>query len=352
MSSKKKVIVGISAGDFNGIGIEVILKTFSEPMMFDFCTPVVYGNSKVVAYHKKYLPSIEKVNYQHISELGSALPKTINILNCWEDDVIINLGQPSQKAGECALLALNEALKDLQAKKIDVLVTAPLNKSLIKTKDKEFTGHTGYITQKFGLSESLMLLVSERLRVGLVTEHIPLREVAEQANGKKIYAKLEMLNASLQRDFGITGPKIAVLGLNPHAGDQGAIGKEEKEVIIPTITKAQENGILAFGPYPADGLIGSGHYKKFDAVLAMYHDQGLVAFKAISFETGVNYTAGLPIIRTSPDHGTAYDLAGKDKASHESFREAVLLAVELYHKRTDYDEFTANPLKKKALEQD
>ncbi|HXH20261.1 MAG TPA: 4-hydroxythreonine-4-phosphate dehydrogenase PdxA [Chitinophagales bacterium] len=348
----KRVKAGITIGDINGIGLEVILKTFNEPKMFDFCIPVLYGNANVVAYHKKHFPTVDKLNLHPIRDFNEINPKNLNIINCWEEEVIINFGQPSQKAGDCALLALDTALNDILAKKIDVLVTAPLNKSTVKPKGKEFTGHTGYITQKCGLNDSLMMLVSERLRVGLVTEHIPIREIAEQANSKKILTKLEIMNHSLKKDFGITGPKIAVLGLNPHSGDSGVIGKEEKEVIAPAVAKAQESGILAFGPYPSDGFFGSALYKKFDAVLAMYHDQGLTPFKAISFDTGVNFTAGLPIIRTSPDHGTAYDIAGKDCANHESFREAVFLAVDVCHHRTEYLEYTAHPLKKREIAQD
>ncbi len=348
----KRVKVGITIGDINGIGVEVILKAFNEPMLFDFCIPVLYGNANVVAYHKKNLPSVDKLNIHPIKDFNAINPKNLNIINCWEEEVIINLGQPSQKAGDCALLALDEALKDILAKKIDVLVTAPLNKSTVKPKGKEFTGHTGYLTQRCGLTDSLMMLVSERLRVGLVTEHISIKEVAEQANSKKILTKLEIMNGALKKDFGISGPKIAVLGLNPHAGDNGVIGKEEKEVIAPAIAKAQESGILAYGPYPSDGFFGSAHYKKFDGVLAMYHDQGLTPFKSISFDTGVNYTAGLPIIRTSPDHGTAYDIAGKDKANHESFQQAVMVAYDAFRNRTDYNEYAANPLHKREIEQD
>ncbi len=349
--SDKRVKAGITLGDFNGVSAEVILKTFNEPMMYDFCTPVLYGSSKVLAYHRQHL-DLDKVNIQVVKDADTLHPKTLNVINCWEEDVIFNLGQASTKAGDCALLALDEALKDILAKKIDVLVTAPLNKSQVKPKGKEFTGHTGYITQRCGMTDSLMLLVSDRLRVALVTEHISIKEVAEQANAKKIYTKLEILNNTLKKDFAIPGPKIAVLGLNPHAGDGGLIGKEEKEVIAPTINKAQENGILAYGPYPSDGFFGSGQYKKFDAVFAMYHDQGLIAFKSISFDTGVNYTGGLPIIRTSPDHGTGYDITGKNLANHESFREAVFTAVDAFRKRRDYEEFAADPLKRRAVEQD
>lgn len=348
----KRIKVGITIGDINGIGVEVILKTFNEPKMFDFCIPILYGNMNVVAYHKKNLPGIDKLNIQAVKDLSAINPRCLNVINCWQEEVIINMGQPSQKAGDCALLALDAAINDVLAKKIDVLVTAPLNKTTVKPRGKEFSGHTGYLTQRCGMNDSLMMLVSERLRIGLVTEHIPLREVAEQANPKKILTKLEIMNEALKKDFGISGPRIAVLGLNPHAGDNGLAGKEEKEVIAPVVARAQENKILAYGPYPADGFFGSAHYKKFDGVLAMYHDQGLTPFKAISFDTGVNYTAGLPIIRTSPDHGTAYDIAGKDKASPDSFRQAVMLAMDAFHYRTGYLEYSANPLKKRVMEQD
>ncbi|GIV34014.1 MAG: 4-hydroxythreonine-4-phosphate dehydrogenase [Chitinophagales bacterium] len=349
--SGRKVKVGITIGDFNGIGPEIIMKTFNEPMMYNWCTPVLYGSSRILHYHKQFL-HLDKFYYESITDLSQINPKTLNVVECWQEEVIINLGQPSQKAGECALLALDEALKDLLAKKIDALVTAPVNKSLIKPKGKEFTGHTSYITQRCGLSESVMLLISEELRVGLVTEHIALKEVAGQLSVKKIVAKLEILHQSLHKDFGIMKPRIAVLSLNPHSGEGGLTGTEEKEIILPAIQKAQESGILAWGPYPADGLFATGAYKKFDVLLAMYHDQGLVPFKFVAFEHGVNFTAGLPVIRTSPDHGTAYDLAGKNKANPSSFREAVLVAADIFRHRTDYEVYAANPLKAKQLEQE
>ena len=344
----RKFTVGITVGDFNGIGLEVILKTFNEPMMYNYCTPVLYASSQVVNYHKKHL-NLDKVNVQLVKSVDELHPKSLNVINCWQEEVIINLGQPSQKAGECALIALDEALKDIFAKKIDALVTAPLNKSTVKLKGKDFTGHTGYITQRCNLSDSLMLLADQNLRIGLVTEHVPLREVPDNLNAKTIYNKLQILNETLQKDYGISGPRIAILGLNPHAGDNATLGTEEKDLIIPVINKAQENHIYAFGPYPADGFFGAGLHKKFDATLAMYHDQGLIAFKAFAFETGVNYTAGLPIIRTSPDHGTAYDIAGKHLANPASFREAVLMAADICYHRKNYLEFTSDPLKKSAV---
>lgn len=342
-----KIRVGISIGDFNSIAPEIIIKTFSDSRMYDFCIPILYGSSIVMAYNKKSLDQ-DKFNYQILKSgrIEDLNPKTVNIINCWDEEVIINLGQASAKAGECAMKALDAAVKDLLDKKIDVLVTAPVNKSTIKVNGEDFTGHTEYITRKCGLQESLMLLVSDTIKVALVTDHIPLKEVSEQITSKKIYTKLEILNTALKKDFAIDKPKIAVLGLNPHSGDNGVLGKEEKEIIIPTLEKARENGILAFGPYPGDGFMGSGQFTKFDALLAMYHDQGLIAFKSLTFGNGVNYTAGLPIIRTSPDHGTAFEIAGKNVANPDSFRQAVYLAIDIFKVRGNHSEYAKNPLKK------
>jgi len=352
-SGENKVKVGISVGDFNGIGPEVIIKTFSDSRLFDFCLPIVYGSSLVMSYNKKSL-ELDKFNYRVLKNknVEDLDPKTVNIINCWEDEVIMNLGQPSSKAGECALIALDAAMKDLMDSKIDVLITAPVNKSLIKVNGQDFTGHTQYITEKCGLSESLMLMVGENIKVALVTDHIALKDVPEEITAKKIYSKLEILNSSLKKDFGIDKPKIAVLGLNPHSGDNGVLGKEEKEIIIPTIEKAQENGILAFGPYSGDGFMGSGQFNKFDSILAMYHDQGLIAFKSVSFGNGVNYTAGLPVIRTSPDHGSAFEIAGKNIANPGSFRQAVFLAIDIFKERNDHNEYSKNPLKKWKVAKD
>lgn len=348
-TEKNKPKIGITIGDYNGVGVEVILKAFSDNRLFDYCTPVVYGSTKIIAYHKKAL-KIDTVNHQQLKPASSPSPKVLNVVNCIDENVIINLGTASQQAGEAALVALDTALKDLKEGTIDALVTAPLDKSLIKPKTGTFTGHTEYIANYFGVAETVMVLTCDFIKVGLVTNHIPVKDVAAALTGKKILTKIEILNESLFKDFGIAKPKIAVLGLNPHAGDNGLLGTEEKEIILPAIKKAQENGILAYGPYAADGLMGSGQYDKFDVVLAMYHDQGLVAFKSLCFGNGVNFTAGLPVVRTSPDHGTAFDIAGKNLALPDSFREAVFTAIDVARNRKVYNEITANPLKKQKIE--
>lgn len=348
-AEKYKLRLGITIGDYNGVGCEVILKAFEDQRLFDYCVPIVYGSTKIIAYHKKVL-EIEDVSHQHLKSDGVPAPKILNVVNCIDENVIINIGQASPQAGEAALTALNTALKDLKDNKIDALVTAPLDKSLVKPKNEIFTGHTEYIGNYFGVSETVMLLCCENLKVGLVTNHVAVKDIATLLTAKKIITKLEIIHKSLFQDFNILKPKIAVLGLNPHAGDNGLLGNEEKEIIIPAIKKAQEQGILAFGPYAADGLMGSGQYSKFDAVLAMYHDQGLVAFKSICFGNGINYTAGLPIIRTSPDHGTAFDIAGKNIALADSFREAVFTAYDIFRNRKTYEKDTSNPLKKQAIE--
>jgi len=340
----QKIKIGISIGDCNGVGTEVILKAFSDSRLFDFCIPVVYGSAKILSYYKKAL-DLESLQHQQLKEGQPPHAKVLNVVNCLDENIIINVGQPSPQSGEGALIALDAALKDLKDGIIDALVTAPLDKSTIKPKTGTFTGHTEYIANYFGVAETLMFLVCDTIKVGLVTNHMPVKDVAAALTSKKIITKLEIMHLSLHKDFGIMKPKIAVLGLNPHAGDNGLLGSEEKEIILPAIRKAQEQGILAYGPYPADGLIGSGEFSKFDAVLAMYHDQGLVAFKSLCFGNGVNFTAGLPVIRTSPDHGTAFDIAGKNIALPDSFREAILAAVDIFRNRTAYNEYSANPLK-------
>jgi 4-hydroxythreonine-4-phosphate dehydrogenase len=346
----QKIKIGISIGDYNCVGPEVILKAFSDSRLFDFCIPIVYGSAKILSYYKKAL-DLESVQHQHLKEGQPPHAKVLNVVNCLDENTIINVGQSSPQSGEGALIALDAALKDLKDGIIDALVTAPLDKSNIKPKTgATFTGHTEYIANYFSVAETVMLLVCETMKVGLVTNHLPVKDVAASLTSKKIITKLEIMNLSLHKDFGIMKPKIAVLGLNPHAGDNGLLGSEEKEIILPAIRKAQEQGILAYGPYPADGLMGSGEFAKFDAVLAMYHDQGLVAFKSICFGNGVNFTAGLPVIRTSPDHGTAFDIAGKNIALPDSFREAVLTAVDVFRNRTEYNEYAANPLKKQRME--
>jgi len=339
-----KVKVGISIGDPNGIGYEVIIKTFEDNRMTQVCTPVIYGSSKSASFHRKTLHHMD-FNFFTVKEISQAVPRHVNLLSCWEEDFNIELGKPSAVGGKYALKSLNAAIDDLQKNKIDVLVTAPIDKHSIQSDTFSFAGHTEYLANKFNAKEVLMLLINENLRVGVVTGHIPVNQIASALSSELILKKLRIFNQSLLEDFGIRKPKIAVLGLNPHAGDQGLIGKEESQIIIPALEKAKEENIFVFGPYSADGFFGSGNFKNFDGVLAMYHDQGLAPFKALSFGGGVNFTAGLPVVRTSPDHGTAYELAGKNEASEDSFRQAVYLACDIFEKRKEYKAISANPLK-------
>jgi 4-hydroxythreonine-4-phosphate dehydrogenase len=337
--------IGITHGDINGIGYEVILKTLSDSRIFEMCTPVIYGSPKVAAYHRKAL-NIEDISFNHINTTKELSQKKINIINCVNDEVRVELGKSTSEAGMASYDALARATEDLQKGYIDVLVTAPINKDNIQSNDFHFPGHTEYLAQKFESQNHLMLMISETMKIGVVTTHIPVSEIAASLNKDLIVSKIRSINHSMQQDFAITKPRIAVLGLNPHAGDNGLIGKEEEEIILPAINQAKKEGILAFGPYPADGFFGSDDYSKFDAILAMYHDQGLIPFKLASFDRGVNYTAGLPVVRTSPAHGTAYSLAGEDKASPESFRQALYLAIDIYNNRDIYKEISKNPLRK------
>ncbi|MES2140951.1 MAG: 4-hydroxythreonine-4-phosphate dehydrogenase PdxA [Bacteroidota bacterium] len=341
--AEEKIIVGISQGDINGIGLEVIIKTFLDPQMLEVCTPVIFGSNKTASFHRKAL-NIEDFSFNLIKDISEINHKRANIINVYEEDVIIELGAQTEAGGKYALKSLEAAAYALSQNQVDVLVTAPINKENIQSPDFKFPGHTEYLDEKFGTGNSLMFLVSDNLRVAVVTGHIPVTRVAQELTTEKIIKKIQVLNNSLIQDFSIRKPKIAVLGLNPHAGDNGVIGNEEQQIIIPAINKTKEEGMLVYGPYPADGFFGNGTYKNFDAVLAMYHDQGLIPFKTIAFNSGVNFTAGLPIVRTSPDHGTAYDIAGKNVASEESFRRAVYMAVDIYKTRKQYEEITANPL--------
>jgi 4-hydroxythreonine-4-phosphate dehydrogenase len=344
-ASQRPVCIGISQGDINGIGLEVIIKTFSEPAMLEVCTPVLFSSGKTLSYHRKALQA-EHFNYNMINGLDSVPPRKFNLFNCYNEEVAIELGKSTVNGGKYAIRSLVSACDALERQKIDALVTAPINKHNTNSNDFPYAGHTKYLDDRFGKGNSIMLLVSGDLRVALVTEHVPVAEVSANLTVEKIVKKISILESSLRQDFGIDKPRIAVLGLNPHAGDEGTIGKEENEIIVPAIKKALETSkALIYGPYPADGLFGSMGFRKFDAVLAMYHDQGLIPFKYMAFESGVNYTAGLPIIRTSPDHGTAYDIAGKNKASEASFRNAVYLACDLVKARKLHKEVTANPLK-------
>ena len=341
--TEEKIIVGISQGDINGIGLEVIIKTFLDAQILELCTPVIFGSNKTASVHRKAL-NIEDFSFNLIRDISEINHKRANIINVYEEDVTIDLGAQTEAGGKYALKSLEAAAHALSQNQVDVLVTAPINKENIQSPDFKFPGHTEYLDEKFGTGNSLMFLVSDNLRVAVVTGHIPVTRVAQELTAEKIIKKIQALNKSLIQDFSIRKPKIAVLGLNPHAGDNGVIGNEEQQIIIPAIDKAKEEGMLVYGPYPADGFFGNGAYKNFDAVLAMYHDQGLIPFKTIAFNSGVNFTAGLPFVRTSPDHGTAYDIAGKNMASEESFRRAVYAAIDIYKTRKQYEEITSNPL--------
>lgn len=347
----EKIKVGISIGDVNGIGLEVILKTLADPGILDYCTPIVYGNTKVASFYRKSL-SLHDFSFNVITHPDQANPKRANMINCWEEDVVIELGMTTPTGGKYAFISLEKALDDLIAGNIDALVTAPINKHNIQSDNFKFAGHTEYIQAKTNSEDSLMFLVSEDIKVGVVTGHIPVKDVSEKITKEKILSKLALMNASLKKDFWIQKPKIAVLGLNPHAGDNGLIGNEELETIIPAIADANAQGIFAFGPYAADGFFAAHTYAQFDAVLAMYHDQGLIPFKHIAFHNGVNFTAGLPVVRTSPDHGTGYDIAGKNKASESSFREALFTAINVVERRRESAELVANPLKLSKFSKD
>ncbi len=325
-------VIGISIGDINGVGPEIIIKSFNDTRLSKLITPVVYGNGKIISYYRKLL-EIEGFRYNQIKEVDQAKSKSLNVLNCWEEAVTIKPGVATEEAGSYALKSLEKATSDLIAGKIDGLVTCPINKKTIQQEAFDFPGHTEYLTQRTGAERGLMLMISENLRIGVVTGHIPLSQVASSITKKQVTDKVEILEEALKKDFGIEKPKIAVLGLNPHAGDQGLLGIEEQELIGPIISDLKNNGKLVFGPFPADGFFGSQTYLKYDAVLAMYHDQGLIPFKSLSFGTGVNYTAGLPVIRTSPDHGTAYPIAGRGIADESSFRAALFSNLDLIKHR-------------------
>ena len=345
---EKMIRVAITQGDTNGVGYEVILKTFSDPAMLELCTPIIYGSPKIAAYHRKAL-NLE-TNYSIINTAEDARDGKLNLLACFDEETKVELGQPSAEAGQAAFKALDRAMTDFRAGLYDVLVTAPINKATIQSPGFHFPGHTEYIETSVGDgNKALMILMNESLRVALVTTHLPIKEVSKAITKEAIMEKATIFHKSLKRDFRISNPRIAVLSLNPHAGDDGLLGSEEKEVIIPAIEELEKQGIQAFGPYPADGFFGSNTYDYFDGVLAMYHDQGLAPFKTIALESGVNFTAGLPIVRTSPDHGTAYDIAGQGKADENSFRQAIYTAIDVFRNRQNYDEPLTNPLPKLFL---
>jgi 4-hydroxythreonine-4-phosphate dehydrogenase len=343
--------VGITIGDINGIGPEVIIKALRDNRILVDCTPIIYGSTKTMSYHKKAIRDDEFV-YQSCRNAEEAVAKKINIVNVWNDEIKFDLGNVTEVGGKYAFLSLERATEDLASNKIDVLVTAPISKEAISKAGFQFPGHTEYLAHLSGMEEALMVMVGPNLKVALVTSHIALKDVSTALTREKVFAKIKALEQSLKKDFGIIRPKIAVLGLNPHAGENGKMGTEEAEIISPAIHQAQGEDILAFGPYPADGFFGSELLGKFDAILAMYHDQGLTAFKALAFEEGVNYTAGLPIVRTSPDHGTAFDITGQDKASGQSLRSAIYLALDVYRKRQFVKEIAANPLQEQKRVED
>lgn len=346
---ERKIRVGITHGDINGIGYEVILKAFSDPTMLELCTPVVYGSPKVAAYHRKAMDI--QTNFSIINAASEIQEGRLNIMNCIDDELKVELTKPTPEAGQAALAALERAMSDYQEGLFDVLVTAPINKHTIQSDAFHFPGHTEYIEQRVGEGQkALMILLKNDFRVALVTGHLPVSEIAHELSKELIQEKMAIFHRSLKYDFGIDSPRIAVFSLNPHAGDNGLLGKEEQDIIIPAIREMVAQGIQCFGPYPADGFMGSGNYTHFDGILAMYHDQGLAPFKALAMDEGVNFTAGLPIVRTSPAHGTAYDIAGKGIASEDSFRQAIYVAIDVFRNRCIEREISARPLRKQYYE--
>lgn len=341
MNKQEKIKVGISVGDLNGVGIEVILKTFEDSRMLEFCTPIVFGSSKSISFHKKALGIDTGIH--GVDRMDKVVHNKLNLLNAWKEMIDLELGTPTEISGKYAFASLRHAVAALKKGDVDVLVTAPIDKHNISSEDFQFAGHTEYLEQELE-GESLMILMTEELRVGLITGHLPLKDVAEAIDSDRIIKKVEIMHQSLKNDFSISKPRIAVLGLNPHCGDKGVIGTEDDEIVAPAIAELQKKGRLVYGPYAADGFFGSGNYKNFDGVMAMYHDQGLAPFKTIAFGHGVNFTAGLNKIRTSPDHGTAFAIAGQGKADHKSFREALFAAIELFKARTSNRELAENKL--------
>jgi len=342
MKKAENIIVGISIGDLNGIGSEVVLKTFEDPRMLEMCTPVIFANVKILSFVKKTFESTAMLH--GIDTLDQIITGKINVLSVWRESVDIHFGTNDENVGQYAIKSFTAATQALKDGAVDVLVTAPINKYNIQSEEFKFPGHTDYLNRELE-GNALMLMVQDNLRVGLMTDHVPVNEVSKHLTPALIAQKIETIKHALVQDFGINKPKIAVLGLNPHSGDNGVIGQEEETIMKPAIKKQFEKGTLVFGPFSADGFFGSGQYEKYDAIIAAYHDQGLIPFKTLAFGKGVNYTAGLDKIRTSPDHGTAYDIAGKDKADYHSFKEAVYLAIDIYHSRNQYAEISANPMR-------
>ncbi|OEY71333.1 4-hydroxythreonine-4-phosphate dehydrogenase PdxA [Salegentibacter salarius] len=345
MKHAEKVKLGISIGDLNGIGSEIVLKTFDDSRMLDFCTPVIFASTKVLTFLKKQFNL--SLNYQGIDDASKAIDGKINVVNVWKEGVNINFGEEDPKIGEYAFKSLQAATTALKANEIDVLVTAPINKHSIQSADFNFPGHTDYLAKELE-GESLMFMITDTLKIGLLTDHVALKDIANTITPELIEKKLKIIQETLKQDFRIQKPKIAVLGINPHSGDNGVIGKEDEEILKPTLQKLRDKGDLVFGPFSADSFFGSKNYVNFDAVVASYHDQGLIPFKTLSFGNGVNFTAGLSKVRTSPDHGTAFEIAGTNSANINSFKEAVFRAIEIYKCREEYKELTKNPLKKQG----
>jgi len=343
MKENQKIKLGISIGDINGIGCEVALKTFEDPRMLDFCTPIIFASNKTVSQQKSDL-GIE-MTFNGVRDASQAVEGKINIVNVWKEVPKIEFGQATQEGGTYAIRSLRAAVSALKDGSIDVLVTAPINKNNIQSDDFKFPGHTDYLAQELN-GESLMFMVADTLRVGLLTDHIAVKDVAQAITPSLVRHKISTMEKSLKMDFGIRKPKIALLGINPHSGDNGTIGEEDDKILKPVIKELFNKGTLVYGPYSADSFFGSDNHKNFDAILAAYHDQGLIPFKTLSFGKGVNYTAGLDKVRTSPDHGTAYEIAGKGQADNSSFKEAVFMAIEVFKNRTEYMELSKNPLKK------
>lgn len=335
MKEGHKPLIAFTVGDINGVGPELILKAFSNKKVLQICTPVIYGSSKLFSFYKKEL-KIHEFNYKQIEDISDADNRRVNLINCWQDDIKITPGESTQDGGKASFLSLKLAAKDWSDGKVDALVTAPINKNNIQREDFKFPGHTEYLTELSGEKDSLMLMTSSFLKLGVATGHIPLSDVSKNLKTEGIVNKGAILNKILKSDFGVQRPKIAILGLNPHAGDGGLLGKEDDEVVLPAINKLKEKNILAFGPFSADGFFGTSNFKSYDGVLAMYHDQGLIPFKTIAFEEGVNFTAGLKLVRTSPDHGTAYEIAGKGKVNISSFLNAIYTAVDVLKNRKEY----------------
>jgi 4-hydroxythreonine-4-phosphate dehydrogenase len=345
MTPDNKPLIGISCGDLNGIGMELIIKTFSDHRILEQCVPIIYASNKVLNFYRKSIADTN-FSYQNIKDYTRLNSKQVNVFNCWEEEVAINPGQLNDLAGKYAVLSLQTAVAALKQKQIDGLVTAPIHKKNIQSADFNFTGHTPYLKHIFEVKDVVMMLYAGDFRVALLTEHIPVSDIAKHVTKEAILSKLGLIHKSLQRDFGIDKPRIAVLGLNPHAGDEGLIGNEEETIIKPAIKEAKNNNMLVVGPFSADAFFARNNHRKFDAVLAMYHDQGLIPFKALANGEGVNYTAGLPSVRTSPDHGVAFDIAGKDKADPSSFITALFECIDIINRRNEYDENRKNPVRK------